>query len=93
MRVKSKCCVLDISGSIMTANFVLIKTKPGQECEVYDELKEVPEVIDFYRLLDEYDLIAKIKANDLDKIRLIIVDKIRNIKGIIDTKTLLGIRG
>ena len=74
------------------ANYILIKTKPGKECEVYDELKEVPEVIDFYQLLDEYDLIAKIKAYDLDKVRLIIVDKIRSIKGIIDTKTLLGIK-
>ena len=74
------------------ANYILIKTKPGKECEVYDELKKVPEVVDFHQLLDEYDLIAKIKANDFDKVRLIIVNKIRHIKGIIDTKTLLGIR-
>jgi DNA-binding Lrp family transcriptional regulator len=76
----------------MTANFVLIKTKPGQECEVYDKLKEVQEVIDFQQLFCDYDLIAKLEANDLDEVSSIITDKIRNIKGIIDTKTLLGIK-
>jgi DNA-binding Lrp family transcriptional regulator len=76
----------------MQANFVLIKTEPGKECEVYDELKEVSEVIDFHQLFGEYDLIAKIEGNDVDKVRSIIVDKIRHIEGIIDTKTLLGIK-
>ena len=76
----------------MAANYILIKTEPGKECEVYDELKEVPEVIDFHHLFGEYDLIAKFEANNVENVRLIIVDKIRHINGIIDTKTLLGIR-
>ena len=76
----------------MAANYILIKTEPGKECEVYDELKEVPEVIDFHHLFGEYDLIAKFEANNVENVRLVIVDKIRHINGIIDTKTLLGIR-
>ena len=75
----------------MTTNYILIKTEPGKECEVYGELKEIPEVIDLNQLFGEYDLIAKLETNDVDKAKLIIVDKIRYIKGIIDTKTLLGL--
>lgn len=76
----------------MVANFILIKTKPGKECEVYNELKEVPLVMDFHQLFGDYDLIAKVDANDLHKDSLMIIDKIRHIQGVIDTKTLLGIK-
>lgn len=75
----------------MITNFVLIKTKSGKECEVYNELMKVPEVIEYHQLFGEYDLIAKIEAEDLEKVGHIIIEKIRNIKNIIDTKTLLGL--
>ena len=76
----------------MATNFILIKTKPGQECKVYDKLKEVLEVIEFHQLFGEYDLIVKVEAMSTEKVSQIVVDKIRKINGIIDTKTLLGIK-
>jgi len=76
----------------MIANFVLIKTRPGQECDVYDELKYLPEIIEFHQLFGEYDLIIKVKAEDLNELSKIVVNKIRHIEGVIDTKTLPGIK-
>ena len=41
-------------------------------------------------LFGEYDLIAKIEADDFEKLGNLVVNKIRSIDGVIDTKTLTG---
>jgi len=41
-------------------------------------------------LFGEYDLIAKIEAEDFNVSGQVVVDKIRSIAGVIDTKTLTG---
>jgi uncharacterized protein with GYD domain len=41
-------------------------------------------------LFGEYDLIAKIEADDEYTLTRVIVEEIRPISGIVDTKTLLG---
>ena len=38
----------------------------------------------------EYDLIAKIKSNDFVELGNIVLDTIRSVNGVIDTKTLTG---
>ena len=43
-------------------------------------------------LFGEYDLIAKVEAENLDSLARIVLIKIRTIHGVIDTKTLAGIR-
>ena len=40
----------------------------------------------------EYDIIAKIEAEDFEKLGEIVINNIRSIKGVIDTKTLTGTR-
>jgi len=73
----------------MPIGFVLINTTPAHKKEVYDKLSEIEEIKDLHPLFEEYDFIAKIeaeKSEDLGKI----IDKIRSIEGIEDTKTLLG---
>ena len=37
-----------------------------------------------------YDLIAKLEAADFDTLGHVIVNKIRSIEGVVDTKTLTG---
>ena len=43
-------------------------------------------------MFGEYDLIAKIEADDFEKLGEVVVSKIRLIEGVIDTKTLTGAR-
>ena len=74
----------------MAIGFVLISTAPAHEHEVYNKLSKVKEIKELHPLFGEFDLIAKIEAEDFEKLGHIIVEKIRSIKGVIDTKTLTG---
>ena len=74
----------------MAIGFVLIKAAPAYEHEVYNKLSKVKEINELHPLFGEYDLIAKIKAENFEKLGQIIIKKIRSIEGVIDTKTLTG---
>jgi len=76
----------------MAVGFVLISTAPGKEHEVYEELKGLPEIVELHPLFGEFDLIAKLETKDYNELGRIVVEKIRMIDGIIDTKTLTGIK-
>lgn len=75
----------------MAMGFVLINVAPAQEHEVYNQLSKIPQVVELHPLFGEYDLIAKIDANDFEELGTIIVNKIRSITGVLDTKTLTGL--
>ena len=57
---------------------------------MYNKLSKVKEIIELHPLFGEYDIIAKIEAEDFEKLASIIVEKIRSINGVLDTKTLTG---
>lgn len=76
----------------MAVGFVLISTAPGKEHEVYNALKNIPEIVELHPLFGEFDLIAKIETKDFNELGEIVVEKIRMIDGVIDTKTLTGIK-
>jgi DNA-binding Lrp family transcriptional regulator len=65
---------------------------PLHEYEVFNKISKLPEVIEVHPLFGEYDLIAKIEAEDYESIGQIIIDKIKTIEGITDTKTLTGMK-
>jgi DNA-binding Lrp family transcriptional regulator len=72
--------------------FVLISTAPAKEHEVYTELLRVKGIVELHPLFGEYDLIAKVEAEDFNALGQLVVDKIRSVSGVIDTKTLTGIK-
>lgn len=74
----------------MATGFVLITTKPGCEHDVRNSLDKIEHVANRWMLFGEYDLIAKIQADDEYTLTRVIVEEIRPISGIVDTKTLLG---
>jgi len=74
----------------MAVGFELIHVIPGHECEVYNKLDKVPQIIELHPLFGEYDLIAKIEANDFEDLEDIVINKIKSIYGVADTKTLTG---
>ena len=75
----------------MAVGFVLINVAPAHEHEVYNKLSKIPQIVELHPLFGEYDLIAKIDANDFEELGTIIVNKIRTITGVLDTKTLTGL--
>jgi DNA-binding Lrp family transcriptional regulator len=74
----------------MAIGFVLISTAPAKEREVYKELMKISDIVELHPLFGEYDMIAKIEADTFDKLGKIIVERIRSIRGVVDTKTLTG---
>jgi DNA-binding Lrp family transcriptional regulator len=74
----------------MSIGFILIKAAPSLEHEVYNKLSKIQEIIDLQPLFGEYDLIAKIEAEDFEKLGEIVINNIRSLQGVIDTKTLTG---
>jgi len=75
----------------MAIGFVLINVAPAHEHDVYNKLSKIPQIIELHPLFGEYDLIAKIEADDFEELGTIIVNKIRSITGVLDTKTLTGL--
>ncbi|RLI85372.1 MAG: Lrp/AsnC family transcriptional regulator [Archaeoglobales archaeon] len=74
----------------MALGFVLIKVSPKYEREVYEEIASLKEVHELYPLFGEYDLIAKVVVRDFEELSDVVVNKIRTVKGVIETKTLTG---
>jgi len=72
--------------------FVLIHVSPLCESEVCNKLSKIPEVIELHSLFGKYDLIAKIEAEDYERIGEIVIHKIRKIDGITYTSTLTGLK-
>ena len=74
----------------MAIGFVLITTQTGREHEVRTTLDSIEYVTDRWMLFGEYDLIARVQADDEYTLTRCIVEDIRIISGIADTKTLIG---
>lgn len=74
--------------------FVLITIRHDSNKELLDNItKEIlnfPHVIEVNPLFGEYDLIVKIENDDTSKIAKFVIEKIRKIDGVNDTKTLIG---
>jgi DNA-binding Lrp family transcriptional regulator len=79
-------------GDAMAVGFVLISTAPGKEHEIFQELQKIVEITELNPLFGEYDLIAKVEVEELDMLGLVVIEKIRKVKGVMDTKTLTGIK-
>ena len=65
-------------------------TKPGQEAKVRDALEEIDLVTNHWMLFEQYDLIARVQADEEYELTRCIVEEIRQLPGIQETKTLIG---
>jgi len=74
----------------MAIGFALLSISPLHEKTVYEKLKQIPEIIEVHPLFGEFDILVKIEARDIDSIGSIVINKIRSVQGVVDTKTLIG---
>ena len=75
---------------VMAVGYVLLNVVPGVEHDVYLQLKDLDVVADITVLFGDYDMIVKLVADDLSSIAATVVESIRQIHGILDSKTLAG---
>ena len=75
----------------MSTAYVLINCDLGSEEKVISELKSIEGVVEVHGTFGAYDILAKVKAELIEKLREIITWKIRKIGKIRSTLTLMGI--
>lgn len=71
-------------------SFILIRTDPGKEYEVFKALENFPEIKEKHGLFGEFDVICKVDVANEERLTDLVSHKIRAIKGIAETKTFIG---
>ncbi len=75
----------------MPIAFVLINTEIGSEGEVLKSLRNIPGVEEAYSVYGVYDIIAKVKAESMDKLKDIVTWRIRRLEKVRSTLTMIVI--
>lgn len=73
----------------MTIAYVLLKTDLGSEDKVIEELKELEQIKRVERTFGDYDMVVKMEAEHIEKIREIIAWNIQKMAKVRATRTLV----
>ncbi len=73
----------------MPMAFVLINAEIGSEAEILDSLKKVANVKEAYTVYGVYDIVAKIEAETMDKLKDIVTWHIRRLDKVRSTLTMI----
>ncbi len=77
----------------MPTAVVLINTEIGADEEVFEKLKEIPEVKALYMVYGLYDIVAIIESEDMNKLRDIIFRHLRSSPKVRSTLTMIVVKG
>jgi DNA-binding Lrp family transcriptional regulator len=73
----------------MPMSFVLINAEIGSEEEVLKELKKVEGVVEAFVVYGVYDVVAKIRADTMDKLKDIVTWHVRRLNKVRSTLTMI----
>ena len=73
----------------MATAYILITTDSGTEKRVAEELALMDGIDDADIVYGEYDIIAKIRLDDVSQLTDFIISKIRPLQGVLRTSTLI----
>lgn len=77
----------------MPLAFVLINAEIGSEDEVLKELRKIANVKESYVVYGVYDVVAKVEAESMDKLKEIVTWKIRRLDKVRSTLTMIVVEG
>jgi DNA-binding Lrp family transcriptional regulator len=77
----------------MPKALVLMNAELGHETTLVNELKKTPNVTEVYAVYGVYDVIVKVEAESMEKLREAIATKLRRISGIKSTLTMIIVEG
>lgn len=77
----------------MPVAFVLINAEIGSEDEVVVELRKIGNVKESYVVYGVYDIVAKVEAESMDKLKEIVTWKIRRLDRVRSTLTMIVVEG
>ena len=75
----------------MPIAFVLLNTEIGAESEVVESLRKIDVVEEAYMVYGVYDVVAKVKANTMDKLKEIVTRHVRSLDKVRSTLTMMAI--
>ena len=70
--------------------FVLIAADAGAEPKIIERLKKIPCVKEVDVVFGSYDIIARIEADTIDRVRDVIMHKLSDIENIRSAEIMLG---
>lgn len=73
----------------MPRAFVLVNAELGFETKLADEMKGISGVRNAYTIYGVYDILVKVEAPTMDKLKEFISTKIRRMRGVKSTLTML----
>ena len=73
----------------MEVAFVLINTEMASETDVNRELREIEEVKEVYGVYGVYDLVVRVEAETMQKLKDVISSKIRRLENVRSTLTMI----
>ncbi|MAK89024.1 MAG: AsnC family transcriptional regulator [Euryarchaeota archaeon] len=78
-------------GVVVSTAFVLIKTAPQKELDVYLTLLDLEAVSETHVSYGEYDLVARIDFEDEQQMARTLIGQMRSIEGVVRTETLIAV--
>jgi DNA-binding Lrp family transcriptional regulator len=73
----------------MTSAFLFINAELLFLEDVINKLKEVPEIVDVYKVQGIYDIIARVNSDTEEKLKELVSERIRRIDKITGTVTVI----
>lgn len=73
----------------MPTAIVLINSEIGKEMDILGELCKMPEVEKAFLVYGVYDVVARVKADSMETLESSVTSKVRKLKGIRSTLTLI----
>ena len=75
---------------MMAVGFILITTETGAEVDVREAVSRIDGVVGQWIVFGPHDLFVKVEAEDKAELTKCIVQGVRGISGIVETRTLIG---
>ncbi|BBE41434.1 Transcriptional regulator, AsnC family [Conexivisphaera calida] len=69
----------------------MINTEMGKEDEVLKSLNQIPNVVEAYIIYGVYDVIAKVEADSLEKVKDVISSRVRRLEYVRSTLSMIVI--
>jgi len=74
----------------MPLAFVFINAETGSEDDILKELRKIADVKEAHAVYGIYDILAKVEAETMSKLREVVARKVRKVSGIRSTLTMLA---
>ena len=73
--------------------FIFVNVETGSEREIVRELQKIPAVKEAYVTYGVYDIVARVEAESLEKLKEIITSKVRRLDNVRSTLTTIVAQG